>query len=279
MRPGRLHTLLYWAMRGLQIAAIFVLVVLTAAPFIGLDAFLPSLEWLLEKHGKAINAGLAALLGALEIFLKAIGRPWIWECVKGILSTFQRDIFREAGDGALSDHHRVTLYRYQTWCLWPKGRGRWYWPWGQGTSGNLSWPWSGWLVPVVRAGPDTAGSTVFLCAGGQDFDGVCGAAYSQQSGTLEIKASSLPDITPVSTSADIIDYAKRTFVPEGMVIARIKANRPCARYFLAHRVEVQSVKWGVLMIDCRSEGPDKPTVANHRFGQIRDALDHLLRRA
>lgn len=130
---------------------------------------------------------------------------------------------------------------------------------------------------MVRAGPDTAGTTVFPA--GEKFEGVCGAAYSQQSGTLEIKACTLPNITDSSSQTDIEAYAKGTFVPVEMIKDRIKRGRPCARYFLALRVYVQSQKWGVIMIDSRAESPDQPNIAAHRFSQIKDVLDHLLRRA
>lgn len=273
MRPGLMHSVCYWIVRVSQWVAISAMVGLLLVPLIEPGQIQTISDWknLISSNTKPINKVILSIFGVLTVLRKTVGEPWVFNCTKEILRGFQREVFQNLTGGELANHHRVTLYRYQTWCWMPRGRGPIYWPWGKGY-----WPWNGWLVPIVRAGPETAGVTVFP-AGEENFEGVCGAAYSQQSGTLEKKG--LPNITATSSDADITLYAKDTFMSVDMIKSRIKRKRPCARYFLALQVYVQSKKWGVIMIDTRAEAPGQPLVVTHRFSQVKDMLDHLLRRA
>ena len=275
MQPGRVHSTFYWIVRVSQWLVLAAIAVAMLAPVIPLSGMRPldsALKFMVDQN-KVINLMLVGLFGACATARKYLGEPWLWDCIKGILAGFQKEAFSEVGEGELADHHRITLYRHQLFCLWPRRRGgNWYWPWGKGNH-----PWSGWLVPMVRAGPESAGTTVFLASDGQRFDGVCGAAYFQQSATLEISA--LPNITKESSDADITEYARRAFASEELVRRRLRRGQPCARYFLAHHVNVQYKKWGILMIDTRAAVIPKPTVNQHRFKQIKDVLGHLLRRA
>ena len=275
MQPGRVHFVCYWTVRlsqWLVLAAIAVALLAPVIPASGLPRFDDSLKFMVDNN-KIINLTLVGLFTAFAVTRKYIGEPWLWDCIKGILSGFQKEAFSDVGEGELADHHRITLYRYYSFYLWPRRRGAFLlWPWGWG-----NYPWSGWLIPMVRAGPESAGATVFLASDAQRFDGVCGAAYFQQSATLEV--AGLPEITKGSSEADIKNYALRTFASEELVKRRLRRDHPCARYFLAHRIEVQFKKWGVLMIDTMAEKIPTPTVNQHRFKQIKDVLGHLLRRA
>lgn len=280
MRPGPFHFACYWILTWLRRIVVSLIVVALLAPVLPTFGIrqLEGAVTFLAGNNKVINVALTVLWGSLTFLRNHVGPPWLWDCIKGILDKFQKTVFTDVGAGELSDHHRVTLYRYQRYCFWPRGRGRWYWPWGRAW-GKLCHPWSGWLVPVVRAGPRSAGSTVFYVGDGSSAEGVCGAAFSQQSGMLLISGADVPDITQNSSEADILEYARLTFVSVDMIRQRKRQKRPCARYFLALQVEVQSKKWGVLMIDSRAEALPQPNVALHRFSQVKDVLDNLLRRA
>lgn len=273
---GRFHTFVYWLCKNLRritFVSILVVLLIQAFPPSGIDRLDKIQNWIIGNQ-KLLNVTLAGVVTGITLFMKLLGDPWVLDCVKEILESFQRDVFSEVGAGALADHHRVTLYRYQQWCLWPGWRGMYLWPWGAG-----AWPFSGWMVPIVRAGPDSRATTVFLAKSPTEFEGICGAVYFQQQGVLEKGTPLLPDITSRSSNVDIATYARETFVSEEMIGHRIRNNRPCARYFLAVRVEVQSKKWGVLMIDSREASCPHPNITQHKFRQINKMLTHLLKRA
>lgn len=257
----------------LTIGLIALVLLLQATPDFGSTRLARTTRFLLDNKEKVngVLLGFLAVFGAAKSF---VGEPWLWATIKDILTSFQRDVFDSLGDGELSADHRVTLYKYQRFCLWPRGRGPIYWPWGKGTH-----PWSGWLVPMVRAGPRSPATTVFLVGDGKGYEGVCGAAFCEQHGVVEKNGSDLPNITNQSVDVEIAEYAQKTFVSPEMVKRRLLRKRPCARYFLALRVEVQSEHWGVVMIDSRSASLNQPQKTFHRFEQINDILDHLLRRA
>jgi hypothetical protein len=272
---GRFHSHAYWICKTVQVIAfVFVCAVLAVQmiPTTGVTKIDGTQQWITTNQ-KPVNIVLVGIVTGLGILCRLLGHPQILECVQEILTTFQRDVFGSLGDGELADSHRVTLYRYQTWCLWP-GRGYWYWPWGKG-----AWPNSGWMVPITRAGPDSRASTIFLAKSSTEFEGICGAVHFLQQGALEMGSTVLPDIKVDASDSDITAYASKTFVSESMIRNRIRGNRPCARYFFALRVEVQSKKWGVLMIDSRASSPPQPQKTQHIFGQINKVLGHLLKRA
>jgi hypothetical protein len=272
---GRFHHHAYWTCRTIQLVAFVCVCVVLAVqmiPVTGVAAIDNTQKWIADNQ-KPVNIILVGTWTAFGILCNFLGHPQILECAKDILATFQREVFGGIGGGELADNHRVTLYRYQTWCLWP-GRGYWYWPWGK-----AAWPNSGWMVPVARAGPDSRASTIFLTKSPTEFEGICGAVHFLQQGVLEMDSTDLPDITTGASDADIATYARKTFVSEIMIRNRIRSNRPCARYFCALRVEVQSKKWGVLMIDSRAAAPPQPQKTQHCFGQLNKVLGHLLKRA
>ena len=268
------HWLIYWFVRVVYIIAIIAAICVLLIPSIPNWSWALSTKQWVSENGKTLGLVLVPVVGVCSVINKYIGAPWLWTCVKGILSGFQRDAFSNVPD--VADHHRVTLYRYHRICLYPGWRGSWKCPtpWGYG-----NWPWSGWLIPTVRAGPDSAPSTIFLAKDAINFEGVCGAAYFQQQPVVEKKIVELPNITQQSTEDDIIEYARQTWVSPKMIRKRIKERRPCARWFLALRVEVQYKKWGVLMIDSRADAMPQTQykAMSERLNQIKDVLSHLLK--
>lgn len=177
-------------------------------------------------------------------------------------------------DGA-SDHHRVTLYRFHKVCWLAALRGSDSCnPWGKG-----NYLWSGWLVPTVRAGADSAATTIFLARDADRFEGVCGAAFFQNQPVIEKKLTDLPNIVKGSSEEDIKQYADETWVTPALIQKRLSSGRPCARWFLALRVEIQYKKWGVLMIDSRSDKMPQTMYkeVSARLDQNKDVISHLLK--
>ena len=114
MQPGLVHSVCYWTMRWSQRFVLLAIATALLAPVIpasGISRFDEFLKWMVD-HNKIINLTLVGLLSALAVTRKYIGEPWLWDCIKGILSGFQKEVFNDVGDGELADHHRITLYRY-----------------------------------------------------------------------------------------------------------------------------------------------------------------------
>jgi hypothetical protein len=108
-------------------------------------------------------------------------------------------------------------------------------------------------------------------------EGVAGAAYSSQNGFINL--NQLPDISRQSDTDAKREYARLTFVAERLLDERLHQGRPCARSFLAIRVEVGGRPWGVLMIDSRQEKLPEPLKASNSFRNLAKMLEILLERA
>ncbi|MBW3539000.1 MAG: hypothetical protein KY476_01905 [Planctomycetes bacterium] len=227
---------------------------------------------LLQANADWLVTFLPVGAGGFALIAANLGEPWYWNSIQKLLDQFQRDVFDKAyGDDFAADH-RVTLYRFGKRCWWPGNRWRFWWPWGRGNR-----PWSGWLIPILRAGERSTGRTVFLAKGSGAFEGVAGAAFFSQRGVVELK--DLPDVHG-NVAPDVrADYARTTFVPVQWLQSRLERRRPCAKSFLAIRIEVNNRPWGVIMIDSRAEKIPAPQVTLHKFLSMRSALEVLLERA
>jgi len=165
---------------------------------------------------------------------------WGFEAVKEMLEILREKAFPENSDP--QHHHRVTLFRYRKWriCL-------------------RKWPWSGWLVPVVRSGHTTQHrKTCFLAPDDADkAEGIVGRTWST-CGVIVVpdfakNQAVLPnllfeeerphDIHPI---ADV--YSKATYVSIDWVLK----NLPGARSFMGIPVTVKGVPWGVIVVDSRN---------------------------
>lgn len=266
---------LYWAFRWGEWAAIGLIVVtgatgLVPIEFVGWPKTAPLHRWIHEQS-IWITTVLSLVAGACAAFAHRIGSPRMLQILQGILADLQRTTFCNLDGDQTGEHHRVTLYRWQQWCLFPGFRESIFWPWGPRNS-----PWSGWLVPVVRAGPYTRPKTVFLAKGGGkgEFEGVAGATYFSQAGFLDI--SELPDVYN-SSPEDVRNYATQAHVPIEWLEKRMNRNRPCARCFRSIRIEVDGVWWGVLMIDSRETKLPSPQTTRQRFDTIANVFTVLLR--
>lgn len=273
MKPGTLHTVVYWGAMSFEFLASFLLVAAVCEPamiHVNHSTTLGFRAWT-QQNLNAIGIVLSAAIFVFRSIRAFVGPPWLWITISEILREFHTAVFSELGEWEFANHHRVTLYRYRRFVLWPTGRGRWPFSGGR-------FPWSGWLVPVLRAGPESPGSTVW-CAHETKYDGFCGAVFRMQAGTAEKGPPGLPDISQDSTEGEIEEYARNTFVDPITIRNRIARGKPCARYYLAIRILVDSRKrWGVLMIDSREEKLPRAQVATHRFDQVCEVLSHLLKR-
>ncbi len=166
---------------------------------------------------------------------------WGFDAVKEMLELLRETAFPKNADP--QHHHRVTLFRHKEWRLcW------------------RTWPWSGWLIPIVRSGHTTQNrKTCFLAPDDADrAEGVVGRAWNSSRVIVipdpEEKQSPLPalhgdsnrplDIQPLACS-----YAKATFVSVDWVLK----NMPYARSFMGIPVIVKGKPWGVIVVDSRAE--------------------------
>lgn len=220
----------------------------------------------------------AVALSAFTELSRWIGEPWYWHAISKLLEQLQSETFQTLPHDAVQDDHRVTLYRFRAWNFWASLtracrdiRQR------PLTAFRSNWPWAGWLVPVLRAGPRAPGRTVYLACNAERAEGVAGKTYFNQHGTIELK--DLPDLCLDSATDMVTEYARRTFVSVEMVSKRLKASRPCARSFQSIRVEVNNRPWGVLMIDSRESRLPNPQKTSHSFQSLAKTLQVLLERA
>jgi len=165
---------------------------------------------------------------------------WGYDAVKEML-----EILREKGFPDNTDqvhYHRVTLFRRRKWHLCWK-----------------MWPWSGWLIPVVRSGHTTLNHRTCFLAPDDDPDmaeGIAGRCWSSKNVVLipdkDSKNQQLPDLRDTNSKprdpyASMSAYASATFVP----ITWVRKRLPHSRSFLGIPVVVKGEPWGVIVVDSR----------------------------
>jgi hypothetical protein len=225
---------------------------------------------LVVRNKDNVGSFLAGMIAISAAATKVVGEPWLFKRTKDVLSDLHRSAFRTLVDPtAKADDHRITLYRYYKWCFFP---GRGWWPWCNGVH-----PWSGWLIPVARAGAKTAARTIYLAKDSGHAEGICGNVYFAHNSILE--HHDLPNIDENATDAEIEEYAKKTFVTVETVRKRVRDKRSCARYFLSIRIQVEFTDWGILMIDSRAEDLPQKGIHGQRFIQLGKVLSRFLKGA
>lgn len=167
------------------------------------DAF----QWVHDDAWWLILAmGIAAAVSKTACWW--LGPPWVWRSIQKILDKFREKAF-DIQDLDPVHAHRVTLYRYTwLWWVWP-WRSR-FWPWGQ--AGRLRFPWSGWLIPVVRSGHTHQRTVaVFLAPDdAQHAEGVAGRAWATE---YVFPVRGLPRLTAASPDDSffrVASYSPRT---------------------------------------------------------------------
>lgn len=167
----------------------------------------------------------------LGVIKQRVGDPRIWGIVHRSLDDFRSRLFGTV-DSAPKHEHRVTLFKWESWCLrlqcWP--------------------PWRGWLIPVERSGHTTqVTDIVFLAPDDADkAQGVAGQAWSRRA---LLVVDHLPDLKLPENPALENEYADFTW----MTLAAVQKRRPRARSLCGIPVEVGGTLWGVIVIDSRSE--------------------------
>jgi len=181
---------------------------------------------------------------------------WGYEAVKEMLELLRERAFPSNSDP--QHHHRVTLFRYRGWrvCL-------------------RAWPWSGWLVPVVRSGYTTQHRrTCFLAPDNADkAEGVAGRAWSTGSVVIvpdkDKNESALPALNKTGRKPNDIRlladaYAKATYVSVDWALK----NMPDARSFMGIPVMVKGQPWGVIVVDSRAERIENGTAISEAYNLI-----------
>ena len=180
---------------------------------------------------------LAALCKAIAT---RIGDPSFRDVLHAMLDAIRKQTFNGAASAAspYQHHHRVTLFRYKQWKF-----------------AFRRWPWSGWLVPVMRSGHTTQRCTSYFRAPDkpEKAEGIAGAAWNMEKGCA---VSGLPDISGAVNDADIARYASLT----KMSVRWTKAHRPSARSFYALNVLDKGKHWGVLVVDSKAQEIDERKV-------------------
>jgi hypothetical protein len=177
------------------------------------------------------------------------GSPRTWEIAQTVTNAFRKEVFGDIDD-ALLQEHRVTLFKHVR-CKWWMRRWRCRgWPWGKGR-----WPWSGWLVPVVRSGHTTQQSdTVFLAPDdSHQAEGIAGLAWASGKAVFR---KELPAITANSSAEEIAEYARLSKLSPEWVRRRLSRKQPCARSLCGVPIEGKKRPWGVIVLD--SAAPDLP---------------------
>ena len=182
-----------------------------------------------------------------------VGDPRVWADLHEWITEYRNHVFNETG---VQFHRRATLFKFVEWRL-----------------GFCRWPWSGWLVPVVRSGHTTQNCKSFFRAHhrSRGSEGVAGMAWEND---RNVYIENLPDVTlPSCTEEERREYGEAT----GISAKRVTTEAPAARSFYAIRVEVKGNPWGVIVLDSRSTTINTIR-SDRRYKLFNPLLKHLLER-
>jgi hypothetical protein len=162
----------------------------------------------------------------IDRYRKIIGNPKDWGIIQYWLNDLREKVFSNCLDEELH-HHRITLFKHCKFYFC-----------------NRKWPWSGWLIPVIRSGHTTQKSNSYFMAPDQadKVEGVVGQTWSRN---VPVYVPRLPDLSIQPTEEKIIKYAKSTWVsPES-----VNKRKFPQRSYYGIPVEVNGKLWGVIIID------------------------------
>lgn len=201
-------------------------------------------DWSLLLYALAI---IMLIYGPLA---RRAGDPWIWEKIQYLIDGM-RDRLWEDLESARMDEHRVTLFQRKSFVLFLRKPGASiFWPYGRGC-----FPWSGWLVPVLRSGHTAQVSrSIFLAPSGDTshkVEGVVGKAWASKT---TIIVDSLKEIRQNSAIKTKKTYADKTFCDVDLVDRYLTQNRMPPRSIGAIPIEAHGKIWGALVLD--SQEPD-----------------------
>lgn len=188
-----------------------------------------------------------------SLLAQRAGDPWIREKIQYLIDGVRDRLYEDFGTDRL-DEHRVTLFK-RTSFAWKIRRpgSRKHWPYGDGY-----FPWSGWLMPVLRSGHTAqTSSSAFLAPSGElshKVKGVVGRAWASKN---TIVVDNLSEIRQDSALRTKESYASKTFCEIDWVERCLDQNRQPPRSIGAIPIEVHGKIWGALVLD--SKAPDGVT--------------------
>lgn len=198
-----------------------------------------ALSWLQNWAWIALPCVVVISASSLAI-ARRLGDPTYREALHGILDAMRKMIFSGAASAAspYQHHHRVTLFQHRQWA-W-KFR---------------CWPWSGWLLPVMRSGYTTQRCRSYFRAPDDPSlaEGIAGAAWNMMKGCA---VKGLPDLSTGSSPADVEKYAVATRMSPRWT----SIHKPQACSFYALKVMDKGKPWGVLVVDSKASEIDERKV-------------------
>lgn len=257
MRPHSwwnwLHPVTLWIERGTGVA----LVVIAASLKIDSSSYDNSwalvgraVKWL--QNISPVTLLILVLVYGLSQFVRKRISAWVWEMAEYVLDEFRLVAFPKSGNEPVH-YHRVTLFQAV----------HWYWKW-----------WHRYLIPVARSGHTTQRSnSVFRIP--DDADRVEGVAGQTWALDTVLSVYDLPDLQGNPTEEQFNEYARRTFV----TVEYLKqTDRTLPRSLCGVPVDVGGKRWGVIVVDSRSE---KQLTQNVRgvYSFVGRMLGKLLERA
>ena len=219
--------------------------------------------------------GLIVVLFFYSLLAQRAGDPWIREKIQYLIDGVRDRLYEDFGTDRL-DEHRVTLFK-RTGFAWKIRRpgSRKYWPYGAGY-----FPWSGWLMPVLRSGHTAqTSSSAFLAPSGKlshKVKGVVGRAWASKN---TIVVDNLNEIRQDSALKTKKTYASKTFCEIDWVERCLGQNRQPPRSIGAIPIEVHGKIWGALVLDSKApQGVTNEKIANFKLtaGMIGQLLEKNL---
>jgi hypothetical protein len=199
-----------------------------------------------------------------DVITGRLKSPQTWDALHGSLDNL-RDYFFRGIEGPLH-HHRVTLFEWKVWS----------WNWRVWSIRKKRWPWSGWLVPIVRSGHTTQRSgTRFFASrtSSEPAEGFAGLVWARNQ-TLVLNG--LPDLHSSPSEDDFERYARAAFATKKWLKQRLRENKRCARSFCGMPVEVNNRIWGVIVIDSDIEKLPDSSELQDIYGLLGQLLGNML---
>ncbi len=186
-----------------------------------------------------------------------IGSRYRWKTVQVLVDHYREETFgknEHTKDDPLH-FHRVTIFKQCRWRLW-----------------FVRWPWSGWMIPVVRSNYATKSRISCFRASLDDPYSTCGIAGQAFVSCKRISVSDLPDLcVPQTTDDDFKRYAERTFVTTEV----LRDDPPSSRSLLGIPIELNGTLWGSIVLD--SQNPRQIYFNKPVHGALAKALNEILR--
>jgi hypothetical protein len=177
------------------------------------------------------------LYGGLKFTTNRIGQPWIYRHVHTILDSAREYVFSDRS--SMLHQHKVTLYKRVTW----------YWKFKCKPWSYRYFPWSGWLIPIVRSGHTQQNPKAVFMAPTNNADRAEGIAGKTWLCNKMVSIYGLPDVSGNCSEGATVHYAQSTNVTPNWV----SQNKPPAKSLCGIPVEVEGEVWGVMVFDSRED--------------------------